>query len=106
MIVPKPLMKVGVPITCDEDGGCALILSETAVKGMRDEDIEDILTKPVVIDGPGFKKIIDRGFGWAFGARAEKAKSDFGFREVFTDHPVNHGKEGRPWNESFFTGAP
>ncbi len=106
MIVPKPLMKVGVPITPDKDGGCALILSETAVKGMRNEDIEDILTKPVIIDGPGFKKIIDRGFGWSFGARAELAKSDFGFMETFTDHPINIGNEGRPWSESFFTGVP
>jgi len=100
----QSLMFSGMPITLDKDGGSLLVLSEGTVDAMRNDDIEDILTKPVLIDGPGFKKIIDRGYAWAFEASAEIAKSEFGFREVFTDHPVNKGFEGMPWSESFFTG--
>ena len=102
---PQTLMKVGVPVTLDKDGGNVLIVSAKTVDCMRDEDIVDILTKPVIIDGPGFKKIIDRGFGWAFDATSEPVTFTR-YKEVFTDHIVNRGNEGRPWNESFFTGVP
>ena len=102
---PQPLMKVGVPLTYDKDGASAVIVSEGAVDCMRDEDIKDLLSKPVIIDGPGFKKITDRGFGWAFDATSEPV-TFAGYREMFTDHIVNRGNEGRPWSESFFTGIP
>ena len=102
---PQPLMKIGMPVTLDKDGGSLLIVSEGTVDAMQNEEIEDILAKPVLIDGPGFKKIIDRGYDWAFDASAEVAESEFGFKETFTNHPVNKGFEGMPWIESFFTGA-
>ena len=102
---PYSLLQIGLPITYESDGGSILILSEGTIDLMRDEDIEDILNKLVLIDGPGFKKLIDRGYGWAFGASIDVAKAGLGFREVFTDHSVNAGYEGMPWSESFFTGA-
>lgn len=101
---PQPLMKVGMPVTLDKQGGSLLIVSEGTLDSMTNEDIDDILKKPVLIDGPGFKKLIDRGYAWAFDVSVKAAKSEFGYKEVFTDHPVNKGNEGQNWSESFFTG--
>lgn len=101
---PQPLMKVGMPVTLDKDGGSLLIVSGDTVKCMTDADIESILDQPVLIDGPAFKAIRDRGFGWAFDATIEQAKSQWGFREIFMDHAINKGNAGMPWTESFFTG--
>jgi len=102
---PQILMKLGMPVTLDNDGGRLLIVSEGTVNAMRDEDIEDILNKPVIIDGPAFKKIIDRGFGWAFDVTIDTPASQKGFYELYSDHPVNKGNENARWSESFFAGS-
>ena len=102
---PQPLMKVGLPLTFDKAGASVFMVSAKTVDSMQNEDIEALLCRPVLIDGPGFKKILDRGFSYAFDVNVYEAKSDFGFTEIFSEHAVNKGFAGMCWTESFFTGT-
>ncbi|MEG1441537.1 MAG: hypothetical protein RSC29_02635 [Oscillospiraceae bacterium] len=98
------MLRVGMPLCYDEKFGCGYLISENIVDCLQDDDIEYLLEKNVVLDSGAFHKIINRGFGDCVSATTKK----FDYSqccEVFSNHAVNHGFEGKQWRGLNLTGS-
>ena len=90
----------GIPVVHDQRKPNSYLLPAEMVDYLTDNDIEYLLTKPVVTDAAAVKKLKARGYGDRF--RLELEPLVGGATEVFTEHPINADRAGRPFNESFF----
>lgn len=97
--------RIGLPITYDRSGASVYLLNSFDADGLTDEDIEFLLTKPVVADAQSVDAIIKRGYGDRF---------DFSLREInnndameyYIDHPVNAGYVGNFMHENPYATKP
>lgn len=68
---------------------------------LSDQELLDLLSKPVVTDGAALEVYQTRGMGDRFSARAEGMDTEQ-FYESFLPHPVNRGFAGGKWGQSFY----
>lgn len=96
-------MKIGLPISNDQDAAKVLFLHSETVDYMTEEDIEELLHKPVITNAESVRKLIERGFGKHFGFKVKTLQGDDCLgREYFSEHKVNEGFVGDYCKESFF----
>lgn len=95
------MIKIGMPLSCEQKGAKVFLLYPETVDYMTDDDIAELIKKPVVTDTRALKRLIERGFGKCFGADVREVKADSA-REYFTNHSINKGYEGLSWKASLF----
>ncbi len=95
-------MRIGLPLSYDKSSTQVWLLLEDMVDGLDDVDIEELLRKPVLATGQAAMKLIERGYGRQLGVSVVKEDNIRGKREIFTDHPVNHGIVDDYCVESYF----
>lgn len=88
---------VGVPLVPPGSPCKAAILHPDAIDGFSDHDLENFMTKGVLLTGEGAFRIQQRGLGHLLGVvvtRHEKVSDLF---ERVSDDPLNGPHAGRPW---------
>ena len=98
------LLRLGVPMSFDTRRPSSYVLHSNIVDTLTDEEIEFLLTKPVLTDGEAVDKLAKRGYGDRFPLRAVHYEKD-GY-EIFTSHKINGEKCGNIFNENPYAGAP
>lgn len=92
-VVPEALDVTAIPFTYDEVSDPVFALHPSALPGLSDGELEELLKKPVLTDGE-CAQIINERFPGAL--KAEFAPlSVMKLREVYTDHPVNGEAAGK-----------
>lgn len=94
-------MKIGVPVTRAKENISAFVLYPEAVDFMADDDILQLIKKPVITDAEALGKLYERGFGKYFGASVNPIETSSA-QEIFTSHPVNGNNAGIPWKASVY----
>ena len=95
------LMSVGVPVTNNFKDCPVILLYEEAAKGLLDNEIKELVKKPVICTAKALAILCERGYGAYFGASVEKLDTTSGI-EVYTDHPINGKYAGKRWRASGF----
>ncbi len=95
------LMKIGVPISRSKKNVSAYVLYPEAVNYMTDNDIFELLKKPVITDAYAVHQLSERGFGKYFGAVVEPNEIDAA-REYFNSHSINGEYAGIAWKASSY----
>lgn len=95
------LISIGLPVTNRFRDTPVLVINPETVSSLSDEDVQYLLTRPVLTDAAVLKALCDRGYAENFGASAEQV-SESSAKEFFTAHPVNASNAGRSWKASFF----
>ena len=97
------LMRLGLPVNA-EPFGEVYFLSAKACDMIRDEDIDFLIDKPVILDGVALAKLSALGYGERIGATAELVDKKFDLLtcEVPTQHPIAMGLPQTPYNDSYY----
>ena len=83
-----PIMRDGVPITFEDNGGVIMLTRENAV-AMTDGELEALLSRSVITDGQTIGLIQARGYDLGIEPRMIDASVAGRFHEKFTDDPLN-----------------
>lgn len=89
---------VNVPLVYERRNDGIFAISGEMISRMSDEEIEHLLSQPLVTDGEAIIALEKRGFD--LGVKSTEVMTN-SMREVFTDHEVNRGYEGTAWNGKF-----
>ena len=84
----------GIPVAMTREDCDVYLLSDSNARRMSDNEVRELLKKPVLTDGAAVKILCDRGFD--VGAYAQPIDTSI-LSEKYTDHEVNAGMEGRIW---------
>ena len=90
-------LTLGIPL-CYGDKEIYLLPASCA-KRLTNEEIQQLLTKPVVTDGEALEYLASRGY--SFSAKAEACLTQKCY-EAYADHTVNEGIAKRNWSQSFY----
>jgi len=88
---------VNVPMTYDR-GGEVFLLSFDFARHLSDDEIKELMKKPVLTDAKSMKLFAEKGFrfsGEVYPADTSKVV------EMYEKHPVNRGFEGGTWSGGF-----
>ncbi|MGI6248227.1 MAG: hypothetical protein ACOYJX_02295 [Acutalibacteraceae bacterium] len=84
---------------CDDDP--IYLLHGDVAAMLTADDVEYLLSKPVLTDGAALHNLIQMGYGDCFGADAVPINTTR-LSEKFIPHSVNEGIESKTWSQSFF----
>ena len=99
-----PFTRLGIPFCFDDKHPSSYVIKGSFVDALCDEEIEFLLSRPVLADGSAVRKIIDRGYGDHFGIRPVPMPCH-GF-ERMTDDPINAGRAGIFFDENPYSSIP
>lgn len=92
------LMLCGIPTAYSHDTESTYFLHNNCAQVMTDEELENLMKKPVITDAETIEIILQRGFDLDINVRRIGA---FGLDCVCEEHTINRGFEGRhrklPW---------
>ena len=92
----------GIPMCFKKGNAGVVLLHPHVVKDMTDDEIETLLSQPVITDGKAIEILHKRGFGDKLNITANEQRLGI-FHEKLTGHKVNeHVKGGGTWATSFF----
>ncbi len=92
------LLGLGFPVCMSQTEGVKLLHAFHA-KYLTDEEIQDLLTRPVLTDGETIEYLAKKGYD--FGVKATYLPEIRYYTENFTDHPVNEGAQVKVWKQVF-----
>lgn len=93
---------LGVPMCFKKNNEGVVLLHPMVAKAMTDNEIMDLIGKPVITDGKTIAMLCERGFGKYLNITAKEKQLGI-FSEQLIDHAVNaHVKGGGTWVTSFF----
>ncbi len=98
------LTRIGVPLTYEKKGPAAYLLHHDIVDGLTNEEIEFLLTQPVLVDGESVVKIMERGYANHFALTPKEAH--YLTIEYFTGSPLNGEKCGLFYDENPYAASP
>ena len=99
----KKLTRMGIPFHCGEKG-CAYLLVSSAVDALVEEDIEELLRRPVITDASAIEKLIARGYGDKLNLIVKPMPKEFvnGVNGRMTEHKVNENLTPTSYGPSYF----
>jgi len=84
------LLIVGMPITHEQDKTCAYLLHHDMIDTLNDNDIEFLLSKPVITDAQSVQMLYERGYADRFRLKLNLSKAPGSTCEMLKrNHPVN-----------------
>ena len=96
-------MRLGLPINAEPTGE-VYFLSAKACDMIRDEDINFLIDKPVILDGVALAKLTKLGYGDRIGATAAPVDERFDLltSEMPEEHPIAAGLAQSPYSDSYY----
>ena len=82
------LAEIGLPLALRREHACAVVLGGSLADTFSDDDLREILSGGVLLDGKSLTALWERGLGELTGVRIGRT-FDNGVYERFTDHPAN-----------------
>jgi len=99
------MWNTAIPICYGEGDDGVFLLHPDQLEGFSDEDIENLLKKPVVTDGKCLEMLQERGFGDALSASAVLIETSR-LSERYNGHPINRSITGNgKWVTAFVRDA-
>ncbi len=89
---------LGLPLCPDSPLACASLLTAEAASGLTSEELKQLFTGGVLMDGEAVAKLQDRSLGFDLGVRAT-FMPDNGAKEILTKDPLNGKYEGVNWGQ-------
>ncbi len=89
---------IGIPIVFSDDKRLPAILSHAAADRLSEDEMEALLSTPVIMSGDTFAVLANRGLKLPASAEYCVVAQLF---ERYTDHPVNKEARGRKWGGQF-----
>lgn len=99
------LMTIGIPVTHEQRMPRAYLLHYDMVEHLNDNDIERLLSMPVITDAEVVRKLKERGYADRFRLKIHNKPSGNAY-EKFTSHNVNGSNAGTKFTESMYFGHP
>jgi len=90
----EPLRFCSIPVAMTREDCDVYLLNAKNARRMSEDEVRDLLTKPVLTDGEAVRVLCDRGF--IVGAYTQPIDTSI-LSEKYTDHEVNTGMAGRIW---------
>ena len=91
------LATLGLPLCADSPQACATLLTKEAAEGLTTEELRELFSHGVLLDGETLGLLQRRNLGFDLGAKAEKVTVE-GY-ELFTPDPLNGmNAQQRWWN--------
>lgn len=108
MSAGQKLRGLAIPLTFNETSHPVYLIHPDYVAGLTDAEIEDLLTKPVILDGEAFARLCWRGYAGRFSAKAEAVSTGQLAEEYNLSHPANLKVKKQPrhtWSQNFYYGG-
>lgn len=90
---PLALQTAGLPLTAFSAGARGHLLCGSAARGMSDAELQALLQKPLMLDGPAAQVFLDAGLGAEIGIQSIEEQTE-GVYEEFSAHPLNGAAHG------------
>ena len=97
-----PMLRTAIPFSYDNKEENIFILHYENASRISNEEIEFLMSKPVITDGLSLKILNDRGY--SFGAYAIELSNEENGKlfEVYENHIINKGFINKTWSQSFY----
>jgi len=95
------LLRDAIPLTYDRRENSVIFLHPDEVNGLTRDDIDLLLSSPVITDGESIEKLLANGIDLGITAHRISTFDALGIYEQYTDHPFNGGVTS--YKSSFFT---
>jgi hypothetical protein len=90
------LAAIGLPLCVGPRGACGIVLHAKAVPGLSDDELKEVLSSGILMDGAAALLVKERGMGKLLGMDVNEWDRRDCF-ERFSDNPINGAARGHSW---------